>query len=360
MCSALDHPEESSKSDAAGSTCPTRNGAASSGVMERPSRPAADRALSLNDSATPGERQRMGKLETTLREGKRVCLVEARPPDGPDLTALLRGVDQLAEHVDAIQLTDMPFAVPHVANLAAGALLAQHGHEVVLNVTCRDRNIIAQQGLLLGAASLGIRNVFCIRGDLPEVGDHPEARGVFELSGLELVALARSLRDEGRYMSGRVIEPRPALFIGAAIAPDATYGDGAAALTRLKVNAGADFLVTQPVLDSTSLAQYHSSVAAAIGSTYLLAGVGAITTLSAIEALRSSQELKLSEDLYRRFKEAPESRRVDIGMAHALELVDFALHMGAHGVLVYPFDCTLEETKVLVKEVRARLAARTV
>ena len=325
--------------------------------MEQPSRPAADRALSLNDSAAPGDLQRIGKLETTLRAGKRVCLVEARPPDGPDLTALLHAVDQLAEHVDAVQLTDMPFASPHVANLAAGALLAQHGHEVVLNVTCRDRNIIAQQGLLLGAAALGIRNVFCIRGDPPEAGDHPDARGVFELTGLELVALARALRDEGRYRSGRVCGPRPALFIGAAIAPDAAYGDGAAALTRLKVNAGADFLVTQPVLDSASFARYHRSVAAALGGTYLLAGIGAVTTLTAIEALRGSEELMLSEDFYRRFKEAPESRRGELGMAHAIELVDFAFGMGAHGVLVYPFDCTLEETKALVKEVRARIEA---
>jgi methylenetetrahydrofolate reductase (NADPH) len=326
-------------------------------VVEPPSA-ALERALSVDDSVVADSRQPIGKLETALRGGKRVCLVEASPPDGPDLTALLHAVEQLAEHVDAVQLTDMPFAVPHVANLAAGALLAQHGHEVVLNITCRDRNIIAQQGLLLGAAALGIRNVFCIRGDLPEAGDHPEARGVFELSGLELVALARFLRDEGRYRSGRPCVPRPALFIGAAIAPDAAYGEGAAALTRLKVDAGADFLVTQPVLDSDSFARYHASVASALGGRFLLAGIGAITTLTTLEALRNAHELRLSEDFYRRFRDAPESRRADLGMSHALELVDFALGVGAHGILVYPFDCPLEGTKELVREVRSRLAAR--
>jgi methylenetetrahydrofolate reductase (NADPH) len=346
-------PEPHSKSDAVRRTCRTPIGAQVVKV-DRPD-PALDRALSLDDSSADAC-QPIGKLETTLRAGKRVCLVEARPPDGPDLSALARGVEQLAEHVDAVQLTDMPFAVPHVSNLAAGALLAQRGHEVVLNVTCRDRNIIAQQGLLLGAAALGIRNVFCIRGDLPEAGDHPEARGVFELTGLTLVALARSLRDEGRYRSGRACVPRPALFIGAAIAPDAAYGDSAAALTRLKVDAGADFLVTQPVLDTASLAKYYASVAPVLDRTYLLAGIGAITTLTTLEALRNAHELKLSDDFYRRFRDAPESRRADLGMTHALELVDFALGMGANGILVYPFDCTLEETKQLVKEVRRRLA----
>src|SRR6185369_5174890 len=161
-----------------------------------------------------------------------------------------RAALRLQDAVDALQLTDMPFATPHVANLAAAAVLRQAGHEIVLNVCCRDRNSIAQQGTLLGAAALGIQNVFCIRGDDPRVGDHPQARGVFELSGLELIGLAKGLRDNSAYASGRPLRPAPALFIGAALAPHAPYGDGVHNLASRKVAAGADFLVTQPLCDS--------------------------------------------------------------------------------------------------------------
>ena len=313
----------------------------------------AQRALSLDapERAVP---RRNGGLERSLRAGRRVVVVEARPPTGPDLEPLAQAAQMLSEHVDAIQLTDMPFATPHVANLAAGARLRMDGHEVVLNITCRDRNIIAQQGALLGAAALGINSVFCIRGDEPGVGDHPHATGVFETSGLELVRLAKRLRNDSSYLSGRSFTPAPALFVGAAFAPHATYGGGAREMARLKCEAGADFLVTQPLCDIETPAQIMSAVRD-LGETFVLVGVGPVTTLETLEALQMSEEVYVPRQLADDLQNCRPEQRIEVGMRHALSVVESALGSGAHGILIYPFDSGLEQTIELARRIAARI-----
>lgn len=323
-----------------------------------PSLPVAERALTL-DEPERRSRQSPGRLETTLRSGERVVLVEARPPDGPDLAPLVHATERLRDLVDAVQLTDMPFATPHVSNLAAGAALRQAGQEVVLNVSCRDRNIIAQQGLLLGAAALGIPNVFCIRGDEPTVGDHPEAKGVFETSGLDLIRLAKSLRDNGAYASGRMFSPAPALFIGAALAPHARYGSGPLDAARSKLAAGADFLITQPLCDPLTFQRLLEQAGHTLVDTYLLAGVGPITTLKTLRALLAADEVHVSEELSDQLQSASsEAQRLQRGMDYALAVAQDALDRGAHGVLVYPFDCAVEETRSFCQSVRRCLPLR--
>jgi methylenetetrahydrofolate reductase (NADPH) len=311
--------------------------------------------LSIPDA--PAHAQQPGRLETRLRSGQRALVVEARPPDSPDLAPLLAAARRLGDAVDAIQLTDMPFATPHVANLAAGAALRQAGHEVVLNVSCRDRNSIAQQGTLLGAAALGIQNVFCIRGDDPRFGDHPQARGVFEMSGLELIALARGLRDDAAYASGRPLSVAPAFFIGAALAPHARYGDGAQALASRKVAAGADFLVTQPLFDQHTLPRFLTDAGSTLDDCFVLAGLGAATKLETLSALTASDEVHVPAEFIEQLRAAPtNARRLQLGIDHVLVIAEQALASGASGVLVYPFDCGVEETLTLCEALRPLLA----
>ena len=318
-----------------------------------PPEPAIQRALTVPEGHS---RQQPGRLETSLRRGRRVLVVEARPPDSPDLAPLLHSAERLRDAVDAIQLTDMPFATPHVANLAAGAALRQAGHEVVLNVSCRDRNSIAQQGTLLGAAALGIQNIFCIRGDDPRVGDHPRSHGVFELSGLELISLAKNLRDNASYASGRRLSVAPALFIGAALAPHARYGDGAHSLASRKVAAGADFLVTQPLCDSETFPRFFAAAAPPVQSCSVFAGVGAITRIQTLDILSASEEVFVPPQFQEALRAAStDARRLQIGMDHALQIAEQALTQGARGVLVYPFDCGVEEIRAFCQALRPML-----
>src|SRR5262249_29427795 len=132
----------------------------------------------------------------------------------------------------------------HMSGWAAAAILAREGVEPILHVACRDRNRLALQGDLLGAAALGVRNVLCLTGDHMVHGDHPGATPVFDLDSLQLVALAQVLRG-GRYLSGREIRPAPDLFPGAVENPFAPPYDFRPVRLLKKVEAGARFIQTQ-------------------------------------------------------------------------------------------------------------------
>ncbi|MCH7931144.1 MAG: methylenetetrahydrofolate reductase, partial [Proteobacteria bacterium] len=163
-------------------------------------------------------------LEAALRSGRFVVTAEITPPDSAEPAAVLERVGALRDSVDAINVTDGAGARAHMSALACAAILVREGVDPVLQVTARDRNRIALQGDLIGAAALGIRNILCLRGDDPETGDQPEAKPVFDLDSGELIATARTL-GEGAFPGGRPIDPPPRLFIGAADAPCADDGD---------------------------------------------------------------------------------------------------------------------------------------
>jgi methylenetetrahydrofolate reductase (NADPH) len=153
----------------------------------------------------------------------------------------------LVGYADAVNLTDNPTSSAHMSAVAGAAMVSAAGLEPVVQMTCRDRNRLGLTSDLLGAWALGARNILCLTGDPPRVGDHPDARTVYDLSVLELVALADGLRREGRLLSGARIDPPPRYFIGVAdvpLAPGYTFD-------RLeeKAEAGADFVQTQIVFD---------------------------------------------------------------------------------------------------------------
>ncbi len=285
-------------------------------------------------------------------------MVELSPPDGPDLEPLLRMGEQLSGIAHAIQLTDMPFATPHVANLAAGIRLKDAGHEVILNVTCRDRNIIGQQGYLLGAAACGLLNIFCLRGDPTSVGDHPASLGVFETSGLQLIELARQMRDKGIYASGRRIEPRPPFFIGAALAPHAAYDIEALELLERKVKHGAHFVTTQPIFDAEALNAFLTRARLHLSDAHFIAGIGAITSRSMLNLLKQSTELYLPDALIERFEGTLDQDLFALGQALAQEWVRAALDAGVSGILLYPFDMDFAPYVELARFVRQEIDAR--
>jgi methylenetetrahydrofolate reductase (NADH) len=187
------------------------------------------------------------RLERLLHQGVFAVTSEVVPPrsaDPEDLRAQSRG---LVGYADAVNITDNPTSSAHMSSVAGAALVGAAGLETVIQLTCRDRNRIGLTSDLLGAWALGARNVLCLTGDPPMAGDHPNAKQVFDLSVLELVQLAASLRREGRLLSGAVIDPAPKYFIGVA---DVPLRDGYD-FERLeqKAEAGADFVQTQIVFD---------------------------------------------------------------------------------------------------------------
>lgn len=215
-------------------------------------------------------RCRMTPLEETLRSGRFAVTTELTPPKGIDLTDLLARADGLKGWVDAVNITDSPRARMAVEPKSVAHVLLDRGLEPIVQITARDRNRIAIQADLLGAALLGIGNFVFMHGDLPARGDHPEAKGVFDLTTLEMLGAARGLRA-GRDLAGNELRGAPHLFLGATANPGAADLVTEVENTRRKIDAGAQFLQTQAVYDPQRLSRYLE--AAKLGDVPLLAGV---------------------------------------------------------------------------------------
>lgn len=202
-----------------------------------------------------------GGLEAALRAGRFVVTAETSPPDAGAPAPLLARALCLKGVADAVNVTDGAGAKAHMSALAAAALLARNAIEPVLQFTVRDRNRLALQGDLLGAAALGVPNILCLHGDDVKAGDQPQAKPVNDIDSRELMRTAKRMRDEGTFPSGRAIEPRPRLLIGAADTPqDPKPGwkpDGLMA----KIEAGADFVQTQFCFDTAMLRRYLDCLA---------------------------------------------------------------------------------------------------
>jgi methylenetetrahydrofolate reductase (NADPH) len=187
----------------------------------------------------------MSNLKNKIRAGEFVITAEIVPPLSASGSKLLHEAAQLKGKVDAINLTDAAAGKTSMSSFAAAALLVANGHEPILQVTCRDRNRIALAGDLIGAAAQGVENLLILKGDDPKGGDQPNAKPVFDFESIELMALARDMRDQGALPSGRKIDSPPQFFIGAADVPRRPDAKWSPVGMQKKIEAGADFAQTQ-------------------------------------------------------------------------------------------------------------------
>jgi methylenetetrahydrofolate reductase (NADPH) len=195
-------------------------------------------------------------LQRRLTAGQFAITAEITPPLSADVQALLDKAQPLAGLVDAVNVTDGASARPHLDTLTAAATLARAGIEPVLQVTCRDRNRIALQSLLIGAAAQGIHNVLALTGDDPSAGDQPDAKPVFDLESNALLATAAGLRDHGRLPHGREVGGHIDFFLGCADMPLDPAPDWKPASLLRKLQAGAQFAQTQFCMDLALLRRY--------------------------------------------------------------------------------------------------------
>jgi 5,10-methylenetetrahydrofolate reductase len=185
-----------------------------------------------------------------------VVTAELDPPRGADPTPVLDEALAVRGYVDAVNISDCPQANLRMTPIAAAHLVQERvGLEVIVHLTCRDRNVLGLQAELLGAGALGVRNVLALNGDPPERGDHPEARGVFELGPIELARAVKGL-NAGRSVSGRELEGGTDLRVAVAANPGAADLAREAARFEEKVAAGADFAQTQPVFEAGTVERF--------------------------------------------------------------------------------------------------------
>ena len=186
----------------------------------------------------------MSSLEHKLSAGEFVVTAELPVVDGGGHAEIQRQLEPMRPFVDAFNATDNPAAHAHVSPLAVSIGLREVGAEPIMQLTCRDRNRLALEAELMGAAMFGIENISCLTGDDVTAGDEPETRRVFDLDSIQLVGLTRTL-DSGRYLSGREIHPKPRFFIGAVENPSAPPLEYRVRRAAKKALAGARFLQLQ-------------------------------------------------------------------------------------------------------------------
>jgi len=239
---------------------------------------ASPRAAPARHTASSG-----GRLEALLQSGAFAVTSELSPPDSADPEDVHQAAAVFSGTVDALNVTDGAGAYCHLSSLAACALLLRSGCEPIMQMTCRDRNRIAIQSDILGAAALGLTNLLCLTGDGVEHGDHPGAKPVFDLDAVSLLDTARTLCDEGRYLSGRRLRSAPRLLLGAADNPFAPPFDARPARLAKKIAAGARFVQTQYCFDVPLLARYMQRVRdeGLHERCFILVGVGPVVSLKA-------------------------------------------------------------------------------
>jgi methylenetetrahydrofolate reductase (NADPH) len=223
-----------------------------------------------------------------------------------------------------------------MSSWAASLLIMEEGLEPNYQMVCRDRNRLAMQGDILGASALGIRNMLCLSGDHQQFGDHPDAKGVFDIDSTQLIAMVKQMRDEGLFLSGGEIEHPPKMFIGAASNPFAEPYEWRVNRLAKKIQAGADFIQTQCIYNMDRFREFIR-VANEEGLTekvYILAGVTPMKSVGMARYMKSKVPgMDVPDEIIDRLKGVEKNKVADEGIKIACEQVEeFKEMKGVHGV----------------------------
>jgi methylenetetrahydrofolate reductase (NADPH) len=199
------------------------------------------------------------KLTELFTDGRFVITSEAGPPKGVDTSKMVEDVDLLLDRVDAFNVTDQQSSVMRLGSLAASYLLKQRGAEPIFQLTCRDRNRIALQSDLLSAYAMGVENILCLTGDYVSLGDHPDAKPVFDLDSISLIQTAKTL-EEGHDLAGNDLLGTPDFCIGAVVSPGTDPVEPQIIKMENKLRVGAEFFQTQAIYDLDQLNDFVKQV----------------------------------------------------------------------------------------------------
>ena len=202
------------------------------------------------------------RLERILSEGRFSVTAECGPPKSADGSVIAEKAKLLTGYVDAANITDNQTAVVRICSMASAAIAQQNGLEAIMQMTCRDRNRLAMQADILGAAALEIRNILCLTGDHLSFGNHPQAKGVHDIDSIQLIRMYKDMRDEKKFQCGEEMTVEPRLYIGCAENP---FGDPFEFRTlrlKKKILAGADFVQTQCIFNVPKFKKWMEMVRA--------------------------------------------------------------------------------------------------
>ena len=273
-------------------------------------------------------------LEKVLENGRFAVTAEAGPPKGTSAAVIQRKGDLLRHCCDAVNVTDNQTAIVRISSLAGCTLLRQQGIDPVMQIVCRDRNRIAIQSDVLGAVALGIGNILCLSGDHQKFGNHPEAKGVFDIDSTQLIQTLKNMRDEKKFLCGEEVSGEVPLFIGAAANPFADPFEFRVTRLAKKIKAGADFIQTQAVYDVPKFARWMEMVTdqGLDKKVHILAGVIPIRSAGMARYMRDYVSgVSIPDEIVTRMEEAKSAK--EEGARIVLEIIEQLKEIpGVHGI----------------------------
>ncbi len=264
-------------------------------------------------------------LEKVLTAGHFAFTGELGPPRGSNVEAVREKAAPLKGMVDSVNITDNQTAMVRMSSWAASLIAIEEGLEPNYQMVCRDRNRLAMQADILGASAHGIRNMLSLSGDHQQFGDHPNAKGVFDIDSMQLISMTKKMRDEGLFLSGAKIDEPPKIFIGAAANPFAEPFEWRVHRLAKKIEAGADFIQTQCIYNMKKMREWvrQANDMGLTEKVYILAGVTPLKSLGMARYMKNSVPgMDVPDELIKRLQGAGKGKYAEEGIKIACEQIE--------------------------------------
>ncbi|MDA8135143.1 MAG: methylenetetrahydrofolate reductase [Desulfobacteraceae bacterium] len=264
------------------------------------------------------------RLHETLSRGEFAVTGECGPPRGANKAVIDKKIKLLNGFVDAVNVTDNQTAIVRMSSIAASAHLVAAGLEPVMQMVVRDRNRIAIQSDIMGAYSLGIRNILCLSGDHQKFGSQPDAMNVFDIDSMNLIRTVRNMRDTGKDMSGFDLDTAPQMFIGAAANPFADPFEYRVIRLAKKIDAGADFIQTQCIYNMDRFREWIrlSREEGLTEKVYILGGVTPLRSAGMARYMKNKVAgMDIPDDLIKRMDGVDKKSQAQEGIRICLETI---------------------------------------
>ncbi|MFH2058879.1 MAG: methylenetetrahydrofolate reductase [Pseudomonadota bacterium] len=284
----------------------------------------------------------ISKLHEKLLSGEFAVTGECGPPRGANKAVIDTKAKLLNGHVTAVNVTDNQTAIVRMSSIAASTHLVNAGLEPVMQMVVRDRNRIAIQSDIMGAYSLGIRNILCLSGDHQCFGSQPDARNVFDIDSVNLIRTVRDMRDIGKDMSGFDLDVAPKMFIGAAANPFADPFEYRVLRLGKKIDAGADFIQTQCIYNMDRFKEWirRANEEGLTENVYILGGVTPMRTAGMARYMNNKVAgMDVPESLIKRMDGVDKKDQAKEGIKICLETIEELKSMkGVHGIHIMAIE----------------------
>jgi methylenetetrahydrofolate reductase (NADPH) len=280
-----------------------------------------------------------GRLEKVLTAGEFAVTAELGPPQNANPEAIKKKAQHCIGNVEGANITDNQTAIVRMSSIAAGAIALSCGVEPIIQMVCRDRNRLAMQADILGAAALGIQNLLCLSGDHQTFGNHPDAKNVYDIDSMQLIAMVKKMRDDKQFQCGDEIkEHEPKLFIGAVANPFADPFEFRVMRLAKKIDAGADFIQTQCIFDMKKFGDWMKMVVdeGLHEKVYILAGLTPVRSHRALKYMKNNVAgMSIPDELITRMESAEDPK--EEGVKICVEMIEQIKSMkGVSGIHLMP------------------------